>query len=264
MSEHSFTIHKINGYISSLYMVENKDGFFLLDAGCSCDFWEVKAFLEKQGKGLKDLKLVVVTHMHPDHSGAVKHFKREGIPIASTEGARKWYRGIGGFLQHKVDTYLARFSAKRKGSSIKPVGYWRKFDPDIMLSDGQSLPFFDDWKVIFTPGHTLYDISLYNEKEKIIYIADVVLKIDEKFVLPFPVVFPEIMKKTLEKIANLDLKKVLLAHGGEVDVETENFKQVLLDLRENVDGKIRPEFRIFYPFCILIHDKWLCKFKQCD
>lgn len=264
MSEHSFIVHEIKGYISSLFLVEENNRFFLLDAGCSCDFYKIKRFFEKNGKHLSSLKLVVVTHMHPDHAGGVRHFKKLGIPVASTEGAYKWYRGIGGFIQHKIDTYLAKFSAKRKGNIIEDVRYDSFFQPDFLLKDNDSLPFFPDWKAIKTPGHTFYDISVYNEEKKIVYLADLVLMLDGKFVLPFPVLFPKLMRKSLEKVADLNLKKILLAHGGMIE-NGENgidFRKVILDLKENLGGKIRKEFRLLYPFCVFPHDKLFCVFKK--
>jgi len=266
MSERSFIVHEIKGYISSLFLVEEATGFLLLDAGCACDFYRVKNFLEERGQSISSVKLVVVSHMHPDHSGAVKHFRRLQIPIASTEGAYKWYRGIGGFIQHKVDTYLAKFSAKRKGNNVEDVSYCRRFVPDFLLKEGDKLPFFPDWSVLKTPGHTLYDISVYNEKEEIVYVADLVLKLDDKFVLPFPVLFPDLMKKSLEKIAHLNFKKILLAHGGIIGNKQNNadFVKILSDLRENEVGKIRKEFRFLYPFCIFSHDKLRCLFKRCN
>ncbi len=265
MSERSFTIHELNGYISSLFLVEANGEFLLLDAGCSCDFKRVKSFLEEKGKSLNDLKLVVVTHMHPDHAGAVKYFKKSGIPVASTEGAYRWYRGVGGFIQHKIDTFLAQFSARRKQNVLEPVNYRRRFKPDYMLRDGDALPFFKEWRVIYVPGHTLYDIALYNEKRKVLYLADLILKIEEKFVLPFPVIFPDLMTKSLEKIKKYNFDTLLFAHGGmlnKADLKN-NFEKLIENLKLSVGKKDRIEFKIFYPFCLFVHDKWVCKIKEC-
>ena len=265
MSERSFIIHKINGYISTLFLIETDGNFLLLDAGCSCDFQTIKEFLEDKGKTLKDLKLVVVTHMHPDHAGGVKYFKKHGIPIASTEGAYKWYRGLGGFIQHKVDTLLAQFSARRKQKVLKPVNYKRRFKPDFLLKDGDSLPFFSDWKVSCTPGHTLYDIVLYNQKEKVLYLADLILKIDDKFVLPFPILFPDLMLRSLERVKEYNFDTLLFAHDGILDKKDMgiSFKKLIENLKLTVGQKNRVEFKIFYPFCIFVHDKWVCKIKKC-
>ncbi len=266
MSERSFTIHEISGYISTLFLIETNGNFLLLDAGCSCDFQIIKKFLESKGKSLKDLKLVVVTHMHPDHAGGVKYFKRHGIPIASTEGAYKWYRGVGGFIQHKIDTFLAQFSARRKQRVLKPVNYKRRFKPDYLLKDGDILPFFSDWKVICTPGHTLYDIVLYNEKAKVLYLADLILKIDNKFVLPFPVLFPDLMRNSLEKIKRYNFDTLLMAHGGIIEKTEENitFEEKIDGLMQTIGKRSRLEFKVFYPFCLFVHDKWVCKIKKCD
>ncbi len=264
MSEHSFIIHKIEGYISSLFLIQYGSDFLLLDAGCSSDFKRVKAYLEGLGKSLSDLKLVVITHMHPDHAGGVKHFKRAGIPVASTEGAYRWYRGLGGFLQHKIDTFLARFPAGKKNKAKENVSYWRIFTPDFLLKDGDKLPFFDDWKVVSTPGHTLYDISLYNGKERVLYVADLILNIDGKFVLPFPVLFPDLMKCSLEKLKSIKFNTLLLAHGGVFEGIKESEIHSLIDTLKQKAGKVeKRRFLLFLPFCMLVHDRWVFRKKKC-
>lgn len=264
MSEYSFITHEIKGYISSLFLIQHGNDFLLLDGGCSCDFKRVKAYLENIGKSLNDLKLVVITHMHPDHAGGVRHFKKAGIPVASTEGAYRWYRGIGGFLQHKIDTYLAQFSARKRNKKREDVSYWRIFKPDFLLKDGDKLPFFDDWEVISTPGHTLYDISLYNRRQGVLYVADLILNIDGKFVLPFPVLFPQLMKCSLEKIKSLEFNTILLAHGGVFDEIKEPEILSLIDtLKEKVGRVEKREFLLFLPLCTLVHDKWLFRDKKC-
>ncbi len=257
MSEYSFTIHEIKGYISSLYLIETAMGFLLLDGGCASDFARLKNYLERNGRRIEDIKLIVVTHMHPDHAGTVRHFKKENIPVASTEGAYRWYRGVGGFIQHKIDTFLAWFSAKRKSQNFESVWYSRVFTPDYVLKDGDTLPIFPDWRILFTPGHTLYDISLFNEKEGVLYPADLVLRLEDKFVLPFPVLFPSRMIASLEKIKKLTFKTVLLAHGGIIGKDrVDEFKDVLERLIKELKMGWRPRFKFLYPFCLFVHDKW--------
>ena len=89
-------IHEINGYIQSIYLAEYKDKLLLLDGCCRSDVAVVVDYIENTlNKPLTQLKLVVVTHLHPDHAGGAMVFRnRYKIPICSWDVGRPWYRGF--------------------------------------------------------------------------------------------------------------------------------------------------------------------------
>jgi glyoxylase-like metal-dependent hydrolase (beta-lactamase superfamily II) len=94
----SFTIHIIEGYISSLYLVEYDDGMLLLDGGCVNDVKRIEDYCKLVlNRSPSDIKLAVVSHMHPDHAGgAVALRKKYGIAIAAHKDVDLWYSGVGG------------------------------------------------------------------------------------------------------------------------------------------------------------------------
>ena len=67
-------IHTLSGYIQHIYLAEHEHGLLLLD-GCSrADVETVSQFItETLHRPLSDLKLIVVTHMHPDHALSLIH-----------------------------------------------------------------------------------------------------------------------------------------------------------------------------------------------
>jgi len=216
----NFVIHELSGQIGqSIYLAEYKDRLLLLDGGCRADAQLVSDFIVKKlQRSIEDLKLVVATHSHPDHSGAVFTLRKEyNVPIAAPLDTDLWYSGIGGWIQHKVDICLAWFMQIKLKLPKKRLFFKRNITADFNLSDGDLLPEFPDWKIISTPGHSLYDIVLYNEEESLLYAADLVLKVKEKFLPPFPVTLPKLMKISLKKVSQLKVKRILLAHGGIID-----------------------------------------------
>ena len=62
-------LRAIAGYIENIYLVEDQAGLMLLD-GCSrADVETVCHYIRDEiGLPLTALKLIVVTHMHPDHA----------------------------------------------------------------------------------------------------------------------------------------------------------------------------------------------------
>lgn len=211
-----YKIHQLDGLIQSIYIVEYQDKLLLTDCACRADLEKIEDFVEnKINRKMTDIKLAVVTHMHPDHAGLARKLRdKYKILLATHYASDLWYSGFRGQIQHILDIFMAWYVSFKKNNPANRMWYPTKIKADYILRDSDKLPFFDDWKVIFTPGHTAHDISLYNVKDFTIYIADVVLKINEKFLLPFPVTIPELMEKTLNKLSKLTINKLLMSHGG--------------------------------------------------
>ncbi len=99
-----------------------------------------------------------------------------------------WYSGIGGAMQHISDTLQSQFMAKQMKPELKikseSLFYKRLLNPDYKLDDQDPLPFFSDWKALSAAGHTFHNIMLYNEKNRLLYIADTMIHSRGKFLPP--------------------------------------------------------------------------------
>jgi len=220
----NYKIHHLEGYIQSLYIVEYSDKLLLLDGGSRGDVKRIEYYITRTMKrSMSDLKLIVVTHLHPDHAGAAPHIRKKfNTPIAGHPELDFWYKGFSGFLQHTLDTLFAWYVAFKSRNKYKRLWYQRSLKPDFELCNGQTLPFFDDWEIIYTPGHTTHDISVFNKKNKTIYLGDLAIILSGKYNLPFPISLPKTMEKSLDKVSLLDIEYVLFAHGGIVKGDSKN------------------------------------------
>ena len=81
------------------------------------------------------------------------------------------------------------------------------------------LPYFPDWRAFHIPGHTMNDVALYHEEEKTLYPGDCVMDVGGKFLLPVPILFPNKMADSFDRLAELDVNKIYLAHGSTIDTE---------------------------------------------
>lgn len=219
-------IHHIKGYIQTIYLVQNKENLFLLDGGCRCDVENVKKYIEDElNKKIDDLKLVIVTHAHPDHSGGAYFFqKRYGIKIAGPENINDWYRGISGFSTYFIDLLLTYMVAMRKTGHFRNILFPRKQNLDFIFKDNSFIPGLEGWQVLSCPGHTAVDLTLYNEKEKIAYVADNLVGGEKNIFRPYPLSFPNKYKEALQRYLDLDIQRYLLAHYGEVSVSREKIE----------------------------------------
>lgn len=242
----NFKIHVYRGYVQNNYLVEYSDKILMVDGACRPDMEKIASFVKDELKrSMADIKLTAVTHCHPDHAGAA-HVLREkyGIPVAAPYDIDIWYSGLGGFLQHLSDTFQANFMAMKMKTKLKRLYYRRKLNPDHKLFDGSELPHFSDWKAIHAPGHTSHNIMLYNDENRILYIADSIIDSNGKFLPPVPVLFPSEMKKTLLRIKEIKPDIILLAHSPSPFLE---YNEEMIDktLRK-VDAKDPVFIRLFY------------------
>ena len=223
-------IHHLDGYIQSIYLVEYEHGLLLLDGCCRADIETLQQFIENElGRCMGDLKLVVVTHMHPDHAGAAQYLrKRFGCKIASANKQHQWYRGVVGMIMHLTDIVLASWVASRLGKQRRNLWYPASLQPDYVVNDGDALPVFEQWQVIETPGHTDRDLSLLHVETKRIYVADLIVKVKKRFIPPFPVFHPNKYHNSIGRLMEIRPKSVMLAHGGEVQLLESDY-QFLFD-----------------------------------
>ena len=207
-------LHAIPGYIENIYLVEDSAGLMLLD-GCSrADVETVCRYITAEiGQSLSALKLIVVTHMHPDHAGGARLLQqRSGALLACHPKAPGWYRGIAGRAAHAIDVALTWWVAGKLGKPKRHIWYTHTLQPDVRLSDEQRLPIFDDWQVIYTPGHTNHDISLLHRPSQQIYVADLIVSVKKRLTSPYPVCHPNQYKRSLERISKLQPSTVYCAH----------------------------------------------------
>lgn len=226
-------IHEIKGYISVLYLVEDTKGLLLLDSGCSVDAKAVKSFIEeKLNRPITDLRLVLVTHAHPDHSGGASFFQKMGIPIAGNELSNLWYAGPTGLITWIVDIFLTFVVASkiRKSKVYQNVLFPRKINFDFKLNDGDKLPIFLDWEVLSTPGHTASDISLFHSKTKTAYIADNLISTRQGIIKPYPLTYPLLYKDTLQLYLNKGVETFLMAHYGKSRIEKDVIEKIIKSL----------------------------------
>lgn len=221
-------VHHLQGYIQSIFLVEYPDKLLLLD-GCSrADASLICSFItENLNRPVSDLKLVVVTHMHPDHAGAAHKLRKlTGCQIASSKHMHHWYSGWDGWLMYFTDLFLARWVARRQKKSRQWLYYWPWLNPDIRLTDKETLPGFDEWQVLETPGHTDRDLSLRHVPSNRIYVADLLVTVKGRYIPPFPVFYLNNYRKSVEKVLSYQPESLWLAHSGEITLDEDDIEHL--------------------------------------
>ncbi len=120
---------------------------------------EIGPQLKGMGIGPKDVKKVILTHMHTDHAGGLQHFPESQIYVnmAEYKSTLGFAGQANGYLPHRVPTWFSPQAVPFDGKNHGPFQKtWN------VTSNG-------DVKVLATVGHTPAHISVIAAHEDIHY-----------------------------------------------------------------------------------------------
>jgi glyoxylase-like metal-dependent hydrolase (beta-lactamase superfamily II) len=177
----------LSGYPTAsvnVYLVRGTRSHFLIDAGWNSDMAlnSLRSQLEAFGIGLTDVKDVIVTHCHHDHYDMTSHLKR-------SHGARIYlHRADLEIIQARArgHRFLNEMDAVLRSHGVPDSELATVFPkipdlgppvlPDVLLEGGEHISVGDfTLQIIWTPGHTPGQISLYEPNRKLLFPSDLVM-----------------------------------------------------------------------------------------
>ena len=211
------------------YLIKGKDGWVMIDTGWYTPetFSSLKKSLKKLGIALSDIATIVITHIHPDHFGLVGRIRQ--ISPATKVITHKFEAELIESryikfhdLRQSMEFVLRRHGvppskiSELKSSSMPAMEFVSITFPDSTLYGGETISTgVYDLEVIWTPGHSIGHICLYEPKNKLLFSGDHVL----------PKITPSVVYhiqsgddplgdylNALHKIENLPVDKILPAH----------------------------------------------------
>ncbi len=192
---------KGRGYDSNIYLLKD-DLNLLIDAGTGKNFDYVKNEIEKSGPKIQDIDILMNTHEHFDHIGG-NHRIVEASDcelMASEPTAKMLEEG------DQEETLASAFGGKLEPMKVSRV-----------LSEGDKIKLGESTlEILTTPGHSRGDIALYEPEEKSLFSGDTVFQggIGRT---DLPSSDQGQMKKSLQKLSELDVENLYPGHGPIVE-----------------------------------------------
>jgi glyoxylase-like metal-dependent hydrolase (beta-lactamase superfamily II) len=171
-----FTDHSWTDWLPTYaWVVEHRDGVIVIDTGQGAHLlesgrslhpyvrWEVAFRIEREeeigpqlrtlGIGPRDVKRVVLTHLHMDHDGGLAHFPNSEILVSRGElsKARGWPGRVRGYLPNRWPSW---FDPVPLDLAAEPFG---PFAASTRLTEA------GDVIAVATPGHTADHLSVILE-----------------------------------------------------------------------------------------------------
>ena len=223
----------------NVYLLEENDGYVMID--CGVDGSEYLKLLEMHlnqlGITFNDIKLLVGTHMHIDHIGLSQRLREFDIPFALYKNSidyldeyNDWSIRFKDLIRMAKNEYTTVSFIDDLKSISTPLYAGRLEKPDILLSEGRVKSIKRNLNVVFTPGHDYSEISLYDEKTKIVFSGDHILPRITPFI-PVQNENSNLLKEfldSLDKVDHLDHEIIAPGHGNIISNPHKRIEQMKL------------------------------------
>lgn len=174
-----------------------RDAYLLADATTGADFPHVQRQLAALGVDPRRIRAIWCSHWHCDHCGGAPHFHDlTGAPV----------------YLHELEA-----DAVRTGDNTLTLGAYvglpQRPCPVEGVKEGDVLRVGDrEFHVLHAPGHTAGHTALYDPEARSLFSGDVVFEMGSFGRVDFPTGDAAVLKRTLERLAGLDLRAIYPGH----------------------------------------------------
>jgi len=212
-----FRIYPVHGFGGTLHLLhdEAKREAVLIDTGLVGELPRLKRTLDEIGLGWRDIKAILLTHGHLDHTGNVARVKElTGAPVFAHPAE-----------QRHIDGTFPYTGPSRLCGWMEAAGRWafryRTVPIDHALAADEELPYWGGLRVIHLPGHSDGHCGFYSARFDLLFSGD--LFASYWFSTHRPPAFlnscPEHFAASFRRVASLDPHAILPNHYSGLDGE---------------------------------------------
>jgi glyoxylase-like metal-dependent hydrolase (beta-lactamase superfamily II) len=169
-------LHRVGDWLVSLYVVEDRSGLTVVDAGLPNHYRLLEHWLGEMGRSWDDVKALVLTHAHFDHIGFAERARAEhGIPVhvhAADEALARTLKGgtDGSMLRYLRYPATWRLLARAARAGIPKRHVIEELET---FADGDELDVPGRPRVILAPGHTDGSVALHFAGHGTLLVGDI-------------------------------------------------------------------------------------------
>ena len=209
------------------FLIESDDGLILVESGPETTFESLKKAIAHKGFDWKEIRHVLLSHIHFDHAGAAWKLAENGAKI--------YVHPVG--LPHLMNPEKLWNSAKmiyqedmeRLWGQMKPI----KLEQLVATGEGDRLNIGGlEFQVHYTPGHAIHHNAY--QLVNLVFTGDVAgVKIGSGPVVPPcppPDINVELWLESIEKLKSLNPEKLYLTHFGMIENPLQHLRELELIL----------------------------------
>lgn len=212
----------------NVFLVRRGDGYLLIDCGLkTADSLAVlTAALDELQIGWRDIREIIVTHMHPDHVGAASHIRElSGSPVwmhpfearwvAPRAGGEEFFSRTAGYL--RVHGFSTAEVDELKSHAREVSDAVERLHPDLEINDGDTVSYASGTlETIVAPGHSPGLLSFYSPEKRLYFSTDVILETISPNIGYHPFTEGNPLGDylaSLDRLERLEVETVIPSHG---------------------------------------------------
>ena len=212
-----FRIYPIRGYHGYFHLLHDaaRREAILIDTGLVGEMPRLEKVLRELGLGWHDIKAILLTHGHLDHTGNLARLKElTDAPIHAHP-----------LEQRHIDGTYPYAGLSRGCGLLEAAGRalfrYRPAQIDRPLIPGETLPYWGGLRVIHLPGHTEGHCGFYSERFDILFSGDLFASYWFSTHLPPPFLnsCPEKFADALHQVRALNPRHIIPNHYNTLDGE---------------------------------------------
>lgn len=198
--------------VSHVYVLASEEGLTLIDSGAPGEADKIVKQIEEAGYASSDIRAIVMTHAHSDHTGCMAELaRRSGAQVLA-------HRDEVDYLERRASLpYKALMQRLLFGLSERLVFRFEPCKVGRSLQDGDIVEALGGLRVIHVPGHTPGSIALYQPERQILFCGDIFFHNNPKkgLVVSPPIVSVDLAqaRESARKLAALPVRSLCVSHG---------------------------------------------------
>jgi len=206
-------VYTIPGRGANAYLIQGEAGWVLVDAGMKGSAAEVHKALADIGVDPRAIRLIIITHAHPDHYGELASLKRlTGAKVLA-------HRYEASFIENGRSSPIVAQTVKGLLiNAISPKWKMEKTAVEMILDDELDLSAFGvAGKVVCTPGHTAGSLCVVLEDGSVL-VGDQFRGTTGRLTLGMFYEDSRALAASLKRIAGFRPKVLYMSHGTSTDL----------------------------------------------
>jgi glyoxylase-like metal-dependent hydrolase (beta-lactamase superfamily II) len=195
-------------------MLVDDHGAVLLDTGLVGEPFEVRYRLRRLGLQPSDVKAILLTHGHLDHTGNLAWAKQwTGAPLYAHPLDQPHINGTHPYCG------ITRWCDRLERSGRFVLGVGKPALIDVPIADGDELPFWGGLRVVHLPGHTVGHCGFYSARHQLLFSGDLFASYYFSVHLP-PAILndePQRFPESLETVRRIDPTLIVPNHYDFLD-----------------------------------------------
>ena len=193
------------------YLYRDSDAYTLIDTGISGDDVRILDELTKLGGKPEQLRQIILTHGHPDHTGG-----HAGL-IEKTDAEVLAHELDIPVITGKAELVIPDVPESERKAMDEVVDSTPLAKParvDQMLQDGDEIEIGAGARIVHVPGHTPGSIAVYMPKEKLLFTGDAAERNQKDILIVGMFNLDQAQAiESFKKLASLDFDIACIGHG---------------------------------------------------